>query len=351
MSESVIKLPISRLRIGYDAVDHMNGSTNTLGIYKSKLYVNNELQLTITMDTIDFSTNKAINAFADYKSDKLLNTWYVQLFKLKNNPLDLYSFKKQNTAYIDLSDGQPKEIRIVLADFYGNESALQFSVAYDSTLIRVPFKYKESELFRSDEISTYHSATARVIFNENAFYDDICFVAHEQYKKGALSSSIALGHGFIPLASAQELALKLLKPIAFHLREKLVFQHYVPQANLPGAQAQKAMKASLNYGYAVAAIRTLGHYQVSLDTVAPKIQGLKINPQSTEETISFVVNEESTSLKEVMLRVNDQWLLCSRVGNTFRYKKDAYWPKSARSVQIIAIDQNNNKNILETAIN
>lgn len=351
LQENIIKLPISRLRIGYDAVDFMNGSTNTLGIYQSKLYVNNELQLTITMDTIDFSTNRAINAFADYKSDKLLKTWYVQLFKLKKNPLELYAFSNQNTDYIDLSDGQLKEITIVLADFYGNESRLNFNVQYDESLIRVPFRYKDEAIFRAAEINTFHSSSARVIFNENAFYDDVCFVAQEQYTKGALSSAIQLGHGFIPLASAQELALKLFRPIPFHIREKLIFKHYVPQANLPGAQAQKAMKASLNYGYAVASIRTLGNYEVSIDTIAPKIQALKVNLLNGQETITFNVNEESTSLKEVQLLVNDQWLLCSRVGNVFKYKKDAYWPKQAQKIKIVAIDQNNNKNILESTIN
>lgn len=351
IQDNVIKLPISRLRIGYDAVDYMNGSTNTLGIYQSKLYVDNELQLTITMDTIDFSTNRAINAFADYKSDKLLNTWYVQFFKLKKNPLDLYTFKQQHKEYIDLSDGQPKAVTMVLADFYGNESKLHFKVQYDAELIRVPFRYKDEVVFKADEINTYHSSAARVIFNEHAFYDDVCFATQEKYTKGALSSSIQLGHGFIPLASAQDLALKLFRPLPFHLREKLIFQHYIPQAHLPGAQAQKAMKASFEYGYAIAPIRTLGNYIVDIDTVAPKIQALKVNQHNAEETISVIVNEELTSLKEVQLLVDDQWLRCSRVGNYFKYKKDAYWPKQAQKIKIVAIDQNNNKNILESSIN
>lgn len=350
LNEPIVKLPISRLRIGFDAVDKMNGSTNTLGVYKSKLYVNNALQLSITMDTIDFNTNRAINAFADYKSDKLLNTWYVQLFKLKNNPLDLYSFSN-NGGYIDLADGLPREITIVLADYYGNESQLYFKVQYDPNLVRVPFRYKDAEIFKVDDINSYASHTARAIFNQQAFYDDICFVASESYNNKYLSTNLNLGNGFIPLAKSQELALKLLKPIPFVLRDKLIFQHYIPQANLPGAQSQKAMKAKFEYGYAVAPISTLGNYVVKIDTLAPKIRLLNIQKISDIRTISFVVLEESTTLKEVALYVDNQWLLCSRKGNTFLYKQDKFWPDNPQKIKIIAVDQNNNKNILETSLN
>ena len=335
------KVTSDQVRIAVRADDFMNGSTNSLGIYEMKLFLDEKLQASWMLNDIDFDYNRYMNAFADYKLKEEGKGWYQTLFKLKGNKIANYTFLNNKNGVLDLSDKQAHKVRIEMKDAAGNNAVVNFSLTATGAAVSAASCNNNWEANTPNEVST-----ANLSFKTNALalYDDICFQYSEATAPGGYSKTVQVMDSKIPIQTYSELGIKVLKLIPFNLRSKLVFIHRIKAASLPGNNPQDAMAATYDKGMAWASVRTFGSYYVAVDTVPPVIKMLaKGTNLATATKLQFTVAEKITSVKKVRAELDGKWLRFVRAGNTYTYTFDERCPKGKHKLMITATDENDNE--------
>lgn len=333
----IVLSPHPVIRLGLIADDYMDNSSNNLGIYKTEMYVDGHLVYRTQMDELDFAQNKCINGYTDYKYRAEQRSWMQLLSKSHNNGLDCYQVLEQNGT-INLADGTTKTIKIAVSDFYGNTSELHFSIQYAIAPSYPAMNGIQSATTARD----YRDRHYLFRTDPYAFYDDVILQIQKSPDSNPWSVFLALHNNRIPLASPQELYLRLLRPVPFALRNKLVLLHEVKAQALPGAQAQTGIKATFVNGYAFAKIKTMGNYRVAVDTTAPVLQGIIRPNWHTGQIIQVTVTEESTGIRSFKAFIGDRFLVFSRKGNTFSYTVPDNLPKGRHTLSITTEDENEN---------
>lgn len=339
----LLKSNSQRLFFGLLAKDYMNNSSNWLGVYSMKLYLDNELQFATQLDEINFDQNRYVNAYADFRLKKKTGDWYQGLYQLPANQLNAYSFDNGQKGIVDISDGNQHQIKMEVMDTYGNVAVLSFSVIFESEKL----KSNDScvgEYWKANDSHQIETKTLAFYIDQSALYDDICMVYNEKPSSFHWSNILQLGNTEIPLHTSAQLAIKLNKAVPFALRNKLIFVHQIKAASLPGNHPQDAMSAKYQNGWATASVRTFGNYYVSIDTVAPHILPLqKGNNFKDKKSISFKVSDDQTSVKTFRAELNGNWLRFVRVGDTYIYYFDEKCGRGNHQLVIRATDESENE--------
>jgi hypothetical protein len=338
MSE-VVTVPYAQTMIGIDAKDYINGSSNWLGISFMQLYFDERPVATIHNTELNFDHNRAVNAYADFRTYSNKGIWMHGLYKLPNNPLDVYSGMVKN-GLLDIGDGKVHNIKIVMQDAFGNTTTVNKQIQYKTKAGAVACRGR----FNAGQRHYYKHYTGNMYCNLPAkiFYDDVCFTVKEVLMPGQYSSQFDILRQAVPAHDYFELGLKLIKPVPAALRGKLIFMHKIPKSNLPGSNSQEAQAAEWKDGFAMAKVRSFGSYSVGIDTTAPKI--VRLNA-TQKQSIQFTVTEEKTSIAAVKGYINNQWVCFSRKGNTYTYIPDEYCPAGKSTIRLVATDENGNESV------
>lgn len=347
-----IKVPYKKIKIGYTSVDYANNSTNTLGVYKIDLSINNQAQLGIVFNQLQFSTNRCINAYADYKSKQTIGKWFQGLYKLAGNQLDIYNFKNGFDGDIDVS-AVPNNIQLQLSDFNDNITIISFSVLNDDSkqMLHDDAKCDQNSIWRAGQIQKISAAGMFFNLTKDALYDDVCPSLQVSRSAKDLGYNVQLHNSSVPLHSYQKLGLKLTQPIPFAWRQKLVLLHAIKGASLPGHAAQTAVAAIFEKGFATANIRTLGHYAIGVDTIGPKIVFNNPNKNyKVGDNITLQIIESLTAVEHMEVFINNEWICFSRKGNNYYYKIDNTIPLGKVSLKVRARDMNQNQTEYEYAV-
>ncbi|RQO31256.1 hypothetical protein DBR32_04615 [Taibaiella sp. KBW10] len=332
-------LSYKKIMLGTDAKDFTNGSTNWLGITGLQLYADEQLISEVQITQLNFAQNRAVNAYADFRTYQMKGIWLHGLYRLPNNPLEVYQNMVDN-GVLDISDGRIHQIRIIMKDALGNTASISHSVQYRAATPTTACK----GIFKAGQRNIYKHFTGNVylMLPENVLYDDVCFNIRESLQPTKLSNFFEILKPEIPAHDYFVLGIKLHKTLPPNLYEKLVFIHKIPKAALPGSNDQEAQAAHWDSGYAVAKVRSFGNYSVAIDTTAPKI--IRINPQS-KSLIQFTVTDNLTFVTGLKGFINDQWVCFSRKGNTYTYVPDEHCPTGSQTLKLIAEDENKNQSV------
>ncbi|MBL7706127.1 MAG: M23 family metallopeptidase [Taibaiella sp.] len=339
------KLPFAKVFAGVDVLDYINGSQNWLGVRNLKLYDGEQLLTEVSLEGLFFSQNRAINAYADYRTYKTRNIWFQGLYRLKNNPLDIYSHIRNNGT-IDLSDGKVHQVRIVMEDAFHNRATISHSLQYGAPVKAVaPCKGRWSA--GTDNHYRHFSNQLFLDLPATCLYDDVCVAVKARLNPKGLSGIFDILSEQIPCHDYFKLGIKLHRELPAHLASKLIFIHKIPNASLPGSNSQQAQAAELESGYAVARVRSFGQYAVGIDTIPPVIK--KVN-NSNPKKIQITATDQLTGIKTFTASINGAWACFRRVGNQFYYTLSAEDPKGTLQFEIVATDESNNERKLKFSV-
>jgi hypothetical protein len=331
IDENLLEWPYNKIYFGIVGVDYMNGSTNTLGIYQTRVYANDKLIFKTQMDELDFSYSRHINGYTDYKYRYINKDWVHILTKARNNKLDFYRVL-DNNGILTLTENEPQSVRIIVEDYYGNQSELNFNVIYKKA--NNPIAEKKKAMMANVENPYF-----RFLVDANDFFD--YYNLETSYQNGNfLSKKVNIGHAQVPLVHSNDLFIKILHPISFMLRSKLVFYHSIQSQDLPGIQAQVAMKATYQNGYAHAKIKTLGQYFIGIDTIPPAIENIKVLKKEGKIIVELNVVETITQIKSFKAFMGEQFIVFARKGNKFT--SELILPTTNQKLKLIVSDDNDN---------
>lgn len=330
-------LPFPKVMVGIDAKDYADGSSNWLGVSTLELQMDERLVAHISLEALSFEQNRAVNAYADFRSYQTKGIWLHGLYRLPNNPLTVYH-NMHRDGVLDLSDGREHRLTITLKDAYGNTRTYTHTVQYQAGPLATTCKGR----FLAGQRNNYKHYTGNMYCSlpASVLYDDVCFTTIEFLQPGQYSNRFELMRPEIPAHDYFDLGIKIQKPLPGNLKDKLIFIHKIPKASLPGSNQQEAQAATWKEGYAVAKVRTFGSYSVGIDTSAPKI--LRLQP-AQKQRIQFTVTDGQTSVSSFKGYINNQWVCFSRAGNTYTYIPDEHCPMGKSILKIIASDENDNQ--------
>ena len=330
LKKDTIIVNTNKIYLGIQADDYMPMGVGTLGIYEMRLYADEKPLIAWQLDNISYDITRYVNAFTDYKTRKNKGFWLQLCRKLPNNKLSVYKTFDTNNGIIDLSDGQPRNIRIEVYDTRYNTSSVSF------TLMGKP---GEAPVLCNNEMvagrkNTFKNDYLSFTLGQDALYDNICFKTSVKSSTRPYSHIYQVHYNFVPLHSYFDLMLSPKKSIPDELRNKIAV------VKISG----KGTAAKLVNNRVMATIREFGDYEIVTDEKAPVITTKVKNGMNIAKSTAlyFNVTEETTSVKSCTATIDGQWLRLVQKGNTFYYEMDDHFPIGTHQLAISATDQNDN---------
>ena len=316
-SKLPIKVGTAHPSFAINAIDQMAGTSNPNGIYSATLFVNDTAQIQFKLDSLDYDETGYVNAQIDYEHKGSGGRQLQQLAPLPGEKSGLYK-KMAGDGILNLVDTVIQNIRIELSDVAGNKSVLQFSVQFDSSLVKkvvpvnnqlrflpnVSNKYSNADEFLIDLPATALYDTLPVFFSKQTF---LASPVLKSYRYQINDPSYPIHNNFSVS----------IKP-AFFIEEKLK-NKILMSRSFGGAPTFKTV--SWNKEMATARFDELGYFQLILDTIAPNIKApakgdtMDLSPMSA---IVLLPTDNYTSIRNFRAELNDKWI-------RFTNDKSRYW--------------------------
>lgn len=332
-----------KIGFGMQALDHMNNTSSSFGIYEEILYADNKPQTGFQLNNIGYDETRYVDAHTDYKTFKETGLHFELLFSLPGNKLPVY-YDFDGNGTIDLSDGKIHPIKILVRDADGNTSTVKFDVQKD-------LAYNGSE---PTICANTMYANSRNIFENNlvqfylepgTLYDSICFNYHQiaTEKPGYYSDIFQLGNSNIPLYHPFTLNLKLSQPVPDSLRGKMVIVRQDTRGRGEDIQA-----ATWDGGWVHARFWNLGNFSIQADTIPPLITPLNIHDGanlSKANDIRFRITDDKSGVASYRAELDGKWLLFGQKGNVIYYNFDTHCPAGEHTLKLTVTDATGNQSV------
>lgn len=301
-----VKVNSSVIGIAINCWDAMQGGAGSMGVYKIQMFDNSEIVYEYKVDQIAFTDKRYVLSHVDYAIFMKEKSLYHKCFVDICNKAPLYCNLLENGT-LDISDGKPHYIEIVVSDYNGNSSTAGFQVQMDekSTLFQIkPIDFtKRIDPFHDTEISEDGLKASLPPFT---LFDTVYF---------RYSSSISEDKSVYS------------KVHQLHKGSTLVFDWYniSIQANVPKGLEDKALivyrddnggtgskGGTYKDGWVSSRTREFGAYYVRADTTPPRITPFNIVPgrnMRKYSSIQFKISDNLSGIKDFDTYLNDKWVV------------------------------------------
>lgn len=335
---AIIKVSSPKISFAIGAWDTHNGAANHNGIYETNLFVDASPVVAFRMDNISYNDTRYLNAHIDYKTRTLANAYLQHVSEL---PGYINSIYKQGSGdgVLDISDGEPHDIRIDVKDAEGNSCSLTYKVQYTGTpAVAIPVTGKK---FYPLMIDGFESADCEFYMGERCLYDSV----HIRYSKSAallpqvVSAVHTIGDRYIPLQEAFLIRIQPARPLTPAEKSRTVMQWF-------SASRKTVQKVEWQENWATARFRDFGSYQLVVDTEPPVIVPMGWANGSNLQKASrllFTVKDNMEVFKRVRAELDGKWLrFTNDKGRTFIYTFDEHCPPGTHELKISAEDEAGN---------
>ena len=188
------------------------------------------------------------------------------MHKLPGDHLKFYSDHSQ-TGYTNFGDDETHSVRIVVMDFNGNKSQIEFKVLSNTSLRTKLYQPKpdNSVLVNGEKGLALHKSKFDVVIPEGSFYEDF-YYSDDESKSIYLSDLFRIGDIYEPLHHPMVIGIKPNKEIDDSLKLKAIIariDEYGTMTSCGGLWNEKFLTAkTFNFG----------NFCIILDTVPPVIE-------------------------------------------------------------------------------
>jgi len=287
------------------AYDQLDAASNRNGYYELQLWVNDSLRYEHEARTFAFAETRYLNSHIDYAQSVCCSKKFARLYHLPNNQFSAYPLRLPLRQTFWRRDTL-NEVRIVVRDFAGNESALRFQVALvpagehaEELLENTPvFHYQKDNHYQSDQLELQ---VPRGALYENFYFDSgiepACADCLSQVYRVA-SEQIALHrYAHLKLRVADTLSMPQDKLALVRLDEQGQIRDYVG--------------GHYRAGYLEASVRQLGLFAVKADTIPPKLEPNNLRPNqklTVMDRLYFSVSDDLSGIERYEAYWDEEWL-------------------------------------------
>lgn len=326
----VIPVKADKVGFGVQAVDRMNSTHNSYGIYEEVLYADGKPQIGFQLDGIGYDKTRYVDAHTDYKTSHETGRHFELLFSLPGNQLPIYHDFGGNGA-VDLTDGKVHQIKITVTDASGNTSTIRFGVQKEAggtppaPCANTMYAHS-SDIFENNNVQFYLSP--------GTLYDSICFQYRELPVPGAgyYSPVYQLASADIPLFKSYTLRLRPQRTVPDSLRDKVV----IVREDTHGKR-REVMPATWDHDWVKAAFTNFGNFSVQLDEAPPVITALNLQDGadlSKATEISFRIGDSGSGVTSYRATLDGHWLMFAQKGSTIYYTFDEHCPPGEHTLTV-----------------
>jgi hypothetical protein len=338
-SPSLVTVSAPRISFAIGAYDTQTGSSNRNGVFESRLLVDETPVLGFQMDNISYNDTRYLNAHIDYRTRAGRSIWLQHLSELPGYTNSIYR-KTAGNGVIDISDGEPHNIRIETEDANGNTTRLQFKVQYNGNLAGAANELP-GKMFYPRMVDGFESNSCEFFLGERSLYDSVRI----SYSQLAVPDSLAvsavhsIGASYIPLHEPFLVRIRPNQPLTPAERSRTVM------VTTSGSR-RSAQKVEWQQDWAGSRFREFGNFRLVVDTEPPVISpvGMADGAILTKATrIVFTVRDNLGSFKNVRAELDGKWLrFTNDKGRTFIYRFDEHCLSGPHVLKISAEDEAGN---------
>jgi hypothetical protein len=335
-SPALITVSSPRISFAIGSFDTQTGSSNRNGVFASNLIVDETPILGFRMDRISYNDTRYLNAHVDYRSRAGRSIWLQHLSELPGHAASVYH-KSSGNGVIDVSDGEPHNIRIETKDAEGNTTILRFKVQYSgyglNTSTDMPGK-----MFYPNMVDGFESNACEFYVGERCLYDSvrIQYAQSAVVDTQAVSAVHSIGASYIPLHEAFLVRVKPNRPLTAAERSRTV---------MVGGRGT-VVKPEWQQDWAGARFREFGNFKLMIDTEPPEITPIGFadgSNLSRASRIVFTIKDNLGAFKNVRTELDGKWLrFTNDKGRTFIYRFDEHCLPGPHELKISAEDEAGN---------
>lgn len=342
-SKKLILFNGDKIGFGVQALDHMNNTSGTFGIYEEILYVDGKPQIGFRLNNIGYEETRYVDAHTDYKTFKETGRHFELLFSLPGNKLPIY-YNFGGNGTLDISDGKAHTIKIIVRDADGNTSTVQFEVQKNPTFKGLEKMNCANTMYVSSR-NIFENNHVQFYLEPGTLYDSICF--HYQQvstdKPGFYSGIFQLGNSDIPMYHSFNLNLKPQKTIPESLHNKVVIVRRDSRGSGEDVRAAK-----WDRGWLVARFNNFGNFSIQTDTIPPVITPLNIHDNadlSKAADIRFRIGDNKSGVASYRGELDGKWLLFGQKRNVIYYTFDEHCPPGEHTLKLTVTDAVSNQSV------
>jgi murein DD-endopeptidase MepM/ murein hydrolase activator NlpD len=292
--------------IGIETIDKLNGVSNRNGIYSIQLSNNSEVIYKSEMKKFSFDESRALNSLIDYETYLRSRTRFQKSFIEENNPLSIYSAKKNN-GIISMSNATNNLFDYLVIDSYGNSSTLQFTLTgLKPTTTSPKVKSKIDTIFSYKDINIFDKQNIKMEIPQNALYKNLEFEFQiKDTMRGAITPTYQLHNDYTPLHDYITVSIKPGR-ISEVLRNKAII------VNIDRNGRFYSRGGEWRNNYLSAKSKVFGGYTIMIDTIAPTIKPYNIyanKNMSKNSSIIVSIADNLSGVKSYRGEIDGKWIL------------------------------------------
>lgn len=287
---------------GVESTDKLDQAANKNGIYKLESFFNGEKIFEFNTSAIRFSETRYLNAHIDYDLKMEQGKMIHKAFKEQGNLLSAYPFY-QNHGIVATQDTFG-HYKLIISDFKGNQSILEFYVKIDTNVSQVKPKNNAGTLFGFNKEIQLKEDHFVLHIPANALYNNALLTFDvRKANANSYSKEIVFPHENIPLHKSASLSIKV-DSLPKDPSKLVVVQKVKGKRSV--------LLGSLSKGYFTVNTKNLGSFVVTRDTQSPVIKPVNIsnaaNLRSTSR-INIKVSDDLSGIKKYRAEIDGKWIL------------------------------------------
>lgn len=337
-----------------ETVDQQDGGSNKNGTVALKMWLNDSLHYSHSIDEFGFDETRYLNSLITFDEYKCCTDRATKLYVEPNNQL---SFVQGNPAGYRFgeSDSNSYSLRIEASDRAGNRSIVEFDfqgIAHEAqmTLSEQPLVYPDDALWLAhNEAHRLTADEARCIIPAGVLYTDVYFPQPVSEPLGSMHKSRPLfspayrfGHTGIPAHTYFTLDLPLPSLPQGIREQQLCFVEIEDNGGIewwPGEWTA---------GRFTGRSREFGRYAITADTLPPVIDPVNIYARknvSKNSSILFRVNDDFSGIDKIVGTIDGNWVLMEWDPKTRRlwYTFDEHCPPGEHTFELHVTDNCGNR--------
>ena len=305
---------VGKVAFGIDAYDLTSGSENRCGPYSIRLWTDSTMVFSQTMNRFSFDETRYINSLIDYGYYINYNVRFNRMYLEPNNRLSIYD-RHINRGVVSFPDSANCKAWIVVSDFHGNSSQLDFSFEYipdkasnapeiSHIFETLPFSGKTEGMYKKE--LKYAGQGIRVVIPAHALYDDIVFTCTASaIPEGLYSGAYKIHDPATPLHKAMTIEIAA-DSLSARLREKALLVRIDAngnRSNVGGAYRDGTVNATSS---------VFGEFAIGVDTVPPVITPINIRNGAQMRGVKnmrFKITDDFSGISSYNGWINGQWAL------------------------------------------
>ena len=296
-SKGVFKIPAGNVRLAVEANDQLNGALNICGIYAIEVFIDGDLYSSLSIDTLNFSTNKDMNAHAYYPEWNSSRTQIHRFKPLPGNRLSIYNFTSDAGLWV--VEDSTMNIFVRCSDAHGNIATKEYTLLGVTALDQETPPAQNSGIFRPAIPSTTTALAhggVEVIWPKRSFYsrENASLQVFESGEFSIGPEDAALAKPF--RVNVKNLMVNSSKWVAVRLSET---------GDRLGVEICESQEGLVTFS-----TRKMGRYILVQDTVPPRLlPKFSASPLVSNGNLVFHLEDALSGVSRVEGFIDGKWVL------------------------------------------